>query len=164
MAQIIATKTSNTLVSDDDMMLPLPDQSNVNNAPPEAGVPHRGHNEAGRTLAVHSLAVLPSYQKEKLGTTLMKAYVQRMVESDVADRISILTYDELTGFYEKLGFEKRGKSDTQYGGGNWTNMVSECLNEACGFGTCGRGLACNDVHVQLSANIFHHRRSWSSTT
>lgn len=123
MAQILATKTSNTLVSDEDMMLPLPDQSSVNKAPPEAGVPHRGHNEAGRTLAVHSLAVLPAYQRVGLGTTLMKAYVQRMLEGEVADRISILTYDELIGFYEKLGFENKGKSKTEYGGGNWTNMV-----------------------------------------
>ena len=104
-------------------MLPLPDQSNVNNAPPGAGVPHRGHNEAGRTLAVHSLAVLPAYQHVGLGTTLMKAYVQRMVESDVADRISILTYEDLIGFYTKLGFENKGKSSNSYGGGNWTNMV-----------------------------------------
>ncbi|KAI9665191.1 MAG: hypothetical protein M1831_002201 [Alyxoria varia] len=125
LAQLVATKTSNTFVRDEDMMLPPPEQSNVVNAAPGSEVAHQGHNEAGRTLAVHSLAVLPAYQRLGLGTTLMKAYVQRMLESDVADRISILTYESLVPFYKKLGFEEIGKSDVTYGGGDWINMVLE---------------------------------------
>ena len=104
-------------------MLPSSEQSNVVNAATGSDTLHHGHDEAGRTLAVHSLAVLPAYQKFGLGTTLMKAYVQRMLESDVADRISILTYESLVPFYKKLGFEELGKSDATYGGGDWINMV-----------------------------------------
>ena len=124
-----ATKTANDLVSDQDMMRPPPDQSNVSNASPEQQKHHYGHNEAGRTIALHSVAVLPAYQKTGLGTTLMKSYVQRMVEGDVADRISLLAQEDLVPYYEKLGFEHRGKSAVEYGGGDWVNMVrSEALS------------------------------------
>ena len=82
-----------------------------------------GHNEHGRTLAVHSLAVLPAYQGRGLGSILMKAYVQRMVESDIADKIALLTYEKLIPYYENLGFENRGRSSCRFGGGNWNDMV-----------------------------------------
>ncbi|KAI9726608.1 MAG: hypothetical protein M1828_000975 [Chrysothrix sp. TS-e1954] len=115
LAHLIATKTVNEMISDDDMLLPASEQS--------ATEATRGHQEHGRTLAVHSLAVLPAFQQKGLGSTLMKAYVQRMVESDVADRISLLTYERLKPYYLKLGFEDRGRSDASYGGGEWWNMV-----------------------------------------
>ncbi|KAB8648470.1 hypothetical protein FH972_026127 [Carpinus fangiana] len=104
LGHIIATKSANELVQDEDMKL-------------------GNHNEAGRTLAVHSLAVLPDYQKRGIGRVLMKAYVQRMNESKIADRISILAFERLVPFYESLGFENRGKGGSRYGGEDWVNMV-----------------------------------------
>lgn len=82
-----------------------------------------GHDEAGRTLALHSLAVLPDYQGLGVGKMLMKAYVQRMVEAEVADRIALLTYPKLVPWYEKFGFEKIGESKATHGGGGWIDMV-----------------------------------------
>ncbi|KAF4304839.1 hypothetical protein GTA08_BOTSDO14216 [Botryosphaeria dothidea] len=81
------------------------------------------HQEEGRTIAIHSLAVEPEFQRRGLGKTLLKAYIQRMQNSGVADRISILTYDRLVPFYESVGFENRGSSKVQYGGGGWVDMV-----------------------------------------
>lgn len=83
----------------------------------------RGHREQGRTLAVHSVAVLPEYQKMKLGETVMKAYLQRMSSARVADRVSLLAHREFVGFYEKLGFEDEGVSSSELYGGGWVNMV-----------------------------------------
>lgn len=83
----------------------------------------RGHREQGRTLAVHSVAVLPEYQKMKLGETVMKAYLQRMSSARVADRVSLLAHREFVGFYEKLGFEEEGVSSSELYGGGWVNMV-----------------------------------------
>lgn len=130
---IIATKTRNFVIKDEDMMLPRgysTDEEGVKNAEDvledmkdEQIV--RGHDEAGRTIALHSLAVVPEYQKLGLGTILMKSYVQRIMEADVADRIAILTYQRLIPYYAKLGFENKGQSDATYGGGNWINMVLE---------------------------------------
>lgn len=120
LAHIIATKTQNELVADDDMKIPSSGQK-------EDGV---GHDEAGRTIAIHSLAVLPDYQKKGLGTILLKEYIQRMVEAETADSIAILTYDRLVPWYEKtFGFAQKGKSAAEFGGGNWTDMTLDFEEE-----------------------------------
>lgn len=105
-------------MSDDDMRPP----TDWHTAEPSAE-PHIGHQENGRTLALHSLAVLPDYQGRGLGTALVKSYVQRMLESDVADRVALLTYDRLIPYYEHLGFEHIGRSRCKFGGGEWNDMV-----------------------------------------
>ncbi|KAK7726266.1 hypothetical protein SLS57_003352 [Botryosphaeria dothidea] len=118
LAMVCATKTRNELVSDDDMTVPPSWREQP--YPSNATV---GHQEEGRTIAIHSLAVEPEFQRRGLGKTLLKAYIQRMQNSGVADRISILTYDRLVPFYESVGFENRGPSKVQYGGGGWVDMV-----------------------------------------
>lgn len=125
LAMVCATKTRNELVSDDDMNVPSGWREQPH--PPNATV---GHQEDGRTIAVHSLAVEPSVQGRGLGKTLLKAYIQRMQTSGVADRISILTYERLVPFYESVGFENRGPSKVQYGGGGWVDMVSSSDSES----------------------------------
>jgi len=117
LAQIIATLTTNELVADEDMEVPENWREGVN---VEAG---SGHNEKGRTLAIHSFAVLPGYQRRGLGTTLLKAYVQRMVEGEVADRVSIITYKYLVPYYTRMGFDNKGESGSTHGGGDWIDMV-----------------------------------------
>lgn len=117
LAHIIATKIEGDTITDDDMALPPRWKEGADMEP------HLGHKEFGRTLAVHSLAVLPTYQKRGLGTILMKSYVQRMVEAETADRIAVLTYDKLVPYYDSLGFVNHGKSKVKFGGGNWVDMV-----------------------------------------
>lgn len=53
----------------------------------------------------------------------MKAYIQRIQRSGVADRIALLTYDRLVPFYERLGFENKGKSNVKFDGESWNDMV-----------------------------------------
>ena len=95
-----------------------------------------GHHENGRTIAVHSLAVLPAYQGRGLGKTVMKSYVQRMETSGIADRISLLAHEGLIKFYQSLGFDDKGPSDVTFGGGGWTNMVYNMLSS--GFSSLTR--------------------------
>lgn len=85
----------------------------------------RGHQEQGRTLAIHSLAALPEFKGRGLGKIVMKSYIQRMESSGIADRIALLTHDPLVGYYEAFGFQNRGKSELSFGGGGWNNMVYE---------------------------------------
>lgn len=87
--------------------------------------PNVGHKEIGRTICVHSLAVLPEYQRKGLGKTLMKAYIQRMESHGVADRLALIAHEELVPYYEQFGYENRGKSDATFGGGGWYDMVKE---------------------------------------
>jgi hypothetical protein len=82
-----------------------------------------GHQEEGRTIALHSLAVAVEHQKKGLGTVLMKAYIQRIKDSKIADRIALLAHDHLVGFYESLGFVNMGPSGCIFGSGGWNNLV-----------------------------------------
>ena len=88
-----------------------------------------GHREDGRTICIHSLAVLPEYQRRGLGKTLMKSYLQRMESHGVADRAALIAHKELIPYYEALGFQNLGESEAQFGGGGWYDMVRELKGE-----------------------------------
>ena len=124
LGHIIATKTTNPTVTDDDMSIP-------STAPSSSRV---GHREEGRTILIHSLAVLPAYQRRGLGKTLMKAYLQRMETQGVADRAALLAHRELVPYYEALGFESLGESGAQFGGGGWFDMVRDLRGEGSSEG------------------------------
>jgi Acetyltransferases len=95
-------------------------------------------------VCVHSLAVLPEHQGKKVGSTLMKSYIQRIKEAEIADRIALLAHDDMIGFYESLGFENKGPSKCQFGGGGWTDMV--CI--LCTRQTC-RHVSFELTHLQI---------------
>lgn len=116
LGHIIATKTDNATVTDDDMKIPNPDDQDT--------AKKVEHQEDGRTVCIHSLAVLPGYQKKGLGTTLMKAYLQRIESHDVADRVALIAHGHLIEYYESFGFVNQGESKAQFGGGGWNDMVS----------------------------------------
>lgn len=115
MGHIVATKTTSPTVTDNDMAIPTPDNPD----------PKLGHKEEGRTVCIHSLGVLPEYQKRSLGKTLMKAYLQRVESHGVADRAALIAHEHLIPYYEKLGFENKGPSKAQFGGGGWFDMIKE---------------------------------------
>ena len=115
---IIATKTTAPYVTDESMEL-APDY--VSNPPSQQGT--RGHQENGRTIGIHSLGVLPAYQRRGLAKTIMKSYQQRMETSGIADRIALLAHEHLVRMYEGLGFEDKGRSIVRFGGGGWSNLV-----------------------------------------
>lgn len=119
LGHIVSTKTTNPSVTDDDMNIPSSDNPD----------PKLGHKEEGRTVCIHSLAVLPEYQKRGLGKTLMMAYIQRMETHGVADRLALIAHEELIPYYEGLGFENKGKSEAQFGGGGWFSLVRELRSE-----------------------------------
>jgi GNAT superfamily N-acetyltransferase len=82
-----------------------------------------GHQDQGSTIAIHSLAVLPEHQGKGIGSTLLKAYIQRIKDAAIADRIALLSHDDLVPFYTALGFENSGVSDCTFGGGGWNDLV-----------------------------------------
>ncbi|KZZ89220.1 Acyl-CoA N-acyltransferase [Moelleriella libera RCEF 2490] len=116
LAHVIATKSLSAVVADADMAFPNNWKSN-----PDASAT-AGHQRAGKTVALHALAVSPAHQRAGLGTNLVKQYIGLMGQLGGVERISILTYDRLVPFYEKLGFELIGKSACNYGGIPWIDM------------------------------------------
>lgn len=51
-----------------------------------------GHHEDGRTISIHSLGVLPSYQGAGIGRTIMMAYMQQMNCAGIADRLALIAH------------------------------------------------------------------------
>jgi GNAT superfamily N-acetyltransferase len=52
-----------------------------------------GHQEAGRTIVLHSVAILPHFQGRGLGRVLMQGYIQQMNGAAVADRLALIAHD-----------------------------------------------------------------------
>jgi hypothetical protein len=84
-AHILATLGKNSVVTDDDMQFPpnWRDSLACRSSP-------LGHQTTGRTICLHSFSVAPEIQGVGIGKTAMKAYVQMMNESGVADRIALV--------------------------------------------------------------------------
>jgi len=117
LGHVVATKTNDATATDDSMHLPE-DWDSAHPAPTK-----RGHQEAGRTIALHSVAILPGFQGRGLGRVLLMAYVQNMNGAGIADRLALIAHDHMVEWYEKLGFTNLGKSAAEFGGGGWNDMV-----------------------------------------
>ncbi|KAK2800148.1 hypothetical protein FQN50_008243 [Emmonsiellopsis sp. PD_5] len=124
-AHILATRTPALRVTDASMGLPPNWQDKTSTLGTSNGSEPLGHQDQGSTIALHSLAVLPEHQGKRLGTTLLKAYTQRIKDAQIADRIALLAHEHLIPFYTGLGFENQGLSDCTFGGGGWYSLVLE---------------------------------------
>ncbi|KAL6717208.1 hypothetical protein ACLMJK_005123 [Lecanora helva] len=128
-AMIIATKTNAPGVTDESMEYP-PDYRTT---PASASGDTRGHQEQGRTIGIHSVGVLPAYQRRGLAKTMMKSYQQRMETSGIADRIALLAHSHLVKMYEGMGFVDKGESKVKFGGGGWTDLIYEFSEHGAGM-------------------------------
>lgn len=87
-----------------------------------------GNDKNGRNVAVHSLAVVPEFQRKGVGRALMNEYIRYMRGFSVSvDGIVIIAHGHLIRFYESCGFENLGPSPCAFGGGGWYDMVSIVL-------------------------------------
>lgn len=118
LAHVVASKGRSEVVTDDSMDFPKDWRTATPNVEPT------GHHDDGRTICLHSLAVLPMFQGSGLGRTLLMAYIQHMNGAGIADRIALIAHDHLVGYYEKFGFVNRGSSKATFGGGGWVDMVT----------------------------------------
>ncbi|KAK8868688.1 acyl-CoA N-acyltransferase [Apiospora arundinis] len=117
LAHVVATKCDGDVITDDAMDYPR-DFRTV-----KANATKLGHQESGRTVALHSLAVHPKLQGCGLAKLLMKSYMQQVNNSGTADRISLICQHYLVDFYRKFGFTNLGPSKATFGGGGWHDMA-----------------------------------------
>ncbi|RMY97149.1 hypothetical protein D0860_08675 [Hortaea werneckii] len=125
---LIVTKTTNLTVTDADMAVPSSSSSSsfsTTTTDPSTSSSAGPHKEEGRTILIHSLAVLPQYQHLGLGRTLMESFLQRTEALGVADRAALITHEKLIPYYEKFGFQNKGLSKCQFAGGGWFDMIRE---------------------------------------
>ncbi|TLS27850.1 hypothetical protein PpBr36_01766 [Pyricularia pennisetigena] len=130
LAHIIATGSQSNLITDSDMDYPKDWKT--------AGFRESkvGHRESSRTVAIHSLAVVPRLQGCGLGKLILKAYLQQINNSGIADRVVLICEDvsfaglafyqpevHLVAYYKRFGFKHIGASKCEFGGGGWHDMV-----------------------------------------
>lgn len=123
LAHIVATRCCGETITDRDMEIPK------NWRELGGRCTDVGHQEQGRTVGIHSLAVIPKVHGCGVGKMLVKAYLQQMNNSGTADRVALLCQDYLVSYYEQFGFKNLGPSEAEYGGGGWNNMVFELPGE-----------------------------------
>ncbi|KAK7927786.1 hypothetical protein PG985_004784 [Apiospora marii] len=111
LAHVVATKCEGEVITDDAMDYPKDFRAVKSNCT------KLGHQESGRTVALHSLAVHPKLQGCGLAKLLMKSYMQQVNNSGTADRISLICQDYLVDFYFRFGFKSLGQSQAKFGGG-----------------------------------------------
>lgn len=96
LAHILSTSSLNERVTDDDMGVPSDWRTRGGKSTT------LGHQESGRTIALHSLAVAPKLQGCGVGKIILKAYIQQMNNSGLAARVALLCQDvcllSLAGF------------------------------------------------------------------
>lgn len=80
------------------------------------------HESDGTSICIHSVAVKKSFQHRGIALTLLKEYVERLRDGTDAERILLITHDELKGLYSKAGFELVGKSEVNHGSRDWYEM------------------------------------------
>ena len=84
---VVATKTNDETATDASMGVPEDWKS------PQPKPSTLGHQEEGRTIVLHSVAILPSFQGRGFGRVLMMAYRQQMNGAGIADRLVLLAHD-----------------------------------------------------------------------
>ena len=84
---VVGAKTNDPLATDDSMGVPEDWDS------PHPTPSKLGHQEAGRTIVLHSVAILPAFQGRGLGRTLLCAYMQQMNGSGIADRLALIAHN-----------------------------------------------------------------------
>src|ERR1700733_10703331 len=84
------------------------------------------HIPGGSSVCIHSVSVMPSFQRRGIALALLKEYVERVKRRTGAlshvDRLLLISHEELCGLYAKAGFEMAGKSHVVHGNRDWFEM------------------------------------------
>lgn len=73
------------------------------------------HDKSGRCLVVHSVTIKSTYRRHGLGTTMLKAYVQKMIGEASIDCILLLSKANMVPFYLACGFQVVRLSGVEHG-------------------------------------------------
>jgi GNAT superfamily N-acetyltransferase len=122
-AHAIGTLSTNETILDDDMALP-PKWDDLST--PQDG--KLGHKPEGKTAMLHSLAVLPGYQGQRVGSTMLKGYIDLVRGIGAYDRLALIADKSHVDYYSKRGFTNLGPSKATFGGEEWFDMVGLTLS------------------------------------
>ncbi|QPG76871.1 hypothetical protein FOA43_004265 [Brettanomyces nanus] len=92
---------------------------------PDPTVPNNdkvGHVEGSRIIGIHSVVIDQKYRGLKLGSLLVKDYLQKMNQQCVADRVVLIAKEKLVPFYKSIEFVDDGISKCKYAGVDWHDL------------------------------------------
>ncbi|KAI3318642.1 acyl-CoA N-acyltransferase [Xylariaceae sp. AK1471] len=118
LAHVVATRSHDDVVTDDAMDYPRDYKTAKNKSTANVG-----HQETGRSICIHSLAVHPKLQGVGMGKLIVKAYMQQVKNSELAGRIALICQEYLVNYYKRFGFSHVGPSKTTFSEGGWHDMV-----------------------------------------
>lgn len=100
LAHIISTRCRGDVIVDADMAYPKEWRNRSTRAAQEVG-----HQEGGKTVGVHSLAVLPRVHRCGIGQMIMKAYLDQMRNCGLVDRVALICQDVSSPSVRSHGME-----------------------------------------------------------
>lgn len=124
----IGTKMYDDKVTERSMEIPVLDKDGDVDTSIE-GNAMIGHVESSKNIGLHSLVVDPEYRGLKMGTLLLRDYIQKLSHQEIGERLAIIVHQRLTGFYSNLGFINEGTSKCQFGNGGWIDMACPLIHE-----------------------------------
>lgn len=78
-----------------------------------------------KTIAVHSVVIVPEFQGRGVGKELVVAYVEYIRGLGLGfERVVLIAHDHLIRFYEGVGFVNFGIGGCLFAGGGWNDLVS----------------------------------------
>lgn len=92
LGHVISTKTNDAVATDNSMGVP---EDWETTSPKSSKL---GHSEDGRTIVLHSVAVLPGFQGRGIGRVLMMSYMQHMNGAGIADKLALIAHDVSPSF------------------------------------------------------------------
>lgn len=81
-----------------------------------------GHDPDGKNIVIFSLSVLPEFQKEGIGGTLLNTFVQQARDMGKT-KVMLLCKEDFVSYYTRHGFENGGISNSSHGGAQWHMMM-----------------------------------------
>ncbi|KAI1160141.1 acyl-CoA N-acyltransferase [Nemania serpens] len=134
LAHIVATRSHDDVVTDEAMDYPDAYKTAKSNKSDNDGDdddrPSVGHQDTGRTVCIHSLAVHPKLQGVGMGKLIVKAYLQQIKSSEIADRVALICQEYLVNYYKRHGFTHVGPSKANFSGGGWHDMAFDLRGPA----------------------------------
>lgn len=89
------------------------------------------HVPGSSSVCIHSVCIAASHRRKGVGSALVRAYLDRMVEKmrDGVEMVLLICHEELRDFYERGGFEWLGASDVVHGSRPWFEMRKVLIHQ-----------------------------------
>lgn len=125
---VIANRTSTQSITEGSMEMPENWRSLTPNDVVKVHGEVIGNDPNGTTIAIHSVVIIPEFQGKGVGKELVKAYIKYIRDVNIpGDRLLLIAHGHLIKFYESTGFKNQGRSECQFAGGGWFDLVSPIL-------------------------------------